>query len=277
MTQTRLPFNKNTRKTTRPFELVHTDICGPFPASYDGYKYFVTFTDDFTRFTCIFPMKNKSDLKDIFKRYSRRMKRQFGWRVKKVRSDNGGEYASNALDEFFSEEGIVWEPTVGYTPPENGVSERLQPNRTICEKLRTLSFESGLPIELWPNLIETATYLKNRSPTKALKGKTPYETLYKRKPDLSNLRVIGCKAWVAIPKEKLQKLDSRSAECRLIGYAASTQYILYQMDVREVIYSRDVVFDEGFGPRGGENEEEVDDIEVFRTNHELKFLIPDKL
>ena len=272
--QTRLPFNRNARRTKRPFELVHTDICGPFPQSYDGFKYFVTFTDDFSRFTCIFPMKNKSDLKDIFKRYSRRMKRQFGWRIKRLRSDNGGEYASNALDEFLSEEGIIWEATVGYTPPENGVSERL--NRTLCEKLRALLFESGLPIELWSNLVETATYLKNRSPTRALKGKTPYEFLYKRRPDLSNIKIIGCKSWVAIPKEKLQKLDSRSVECRLIGYAASTQYILYQVDIEKVIYSRDVIFDEGFGPRGDENEDflntEQVDFEVFRTDQELQFL-----
>jgi hypothetical protein len=39
-----------------------------------------------------------------------------------------------------------------------------------------------------------------------LKGKTPYEALYKRKPDLSNIKVIGCKSWVAIPKEKLQSI-----------------------------------------------------------------------
>ena len=171
------------------------------------------------------------------------MKRQFGWKLRRFRSDNGGEYASDALDHVLVEEGIIWEPTIGYSPSENGVSERL--NRTLCEKLRALLFESGLPIKLWSRLVETATYLKNRSPTKALGGKTPYEALYKRKPDLSNLTIIGSKAWVAIPHEKLQKLDARSAECRLIGYAASTQYILYQESVDEVIFSRDVVFEEG--------------------------------
>ena len=287
--QTRTPFNKKARRAGRPFELVHTDICGPFPESIDGYKYFVTFTDDYTRYSCTFLLKKKSDVLEAFKRYIRRMKRQFGWKLRRFRSDNGGEYASDALDHVLAKEGIIWEPTIDYSPSENGVSERL--NRTLCEKLRALLFESGLPLKLWSRLIETATYLKNRSPTKALGGKTPYEALYKRKPDLSNLTIIGSKAWVAIPLEKLQKLDARSAECRLIGYAASTQYILYQESVDEVIFSRDVVFEEGsFGTWGGEsrdaegvvnvesenqrvtvgNLDRNNEIEGFRTKQELE-------
>jgi len=284
--QTRQPYQRRARQSSRPFELVHTDICGPFPISIDSYKYFVTFTDDFTRFSNTFCLQTRDDVVKALRTYSRRMKRQFGWKLKKLRSDNAGEYASDVVDKIFSDEGIIWEPIVGYAHGENGVSERL--NRTLCEKLRALLFESGLPTTLWSRLIETATYLKNRSPTKPLGGKTPYEALYKRIPDLSNLRIIGSKAWVAIPLEKLQKLDARSAECRLIGYAASTQYILWQEDVNQVIFSRDVVFDEGLGPQGevvGESISSVEpgievevgternkEIEKFRTNQELQFL-----
>jgi hypothetical protein len=76
--QTRTPFNKKARRAGRPFELVNTDICGPFPESIGGYKYFVTFTDDYTRYSCTFLLKKKSDVLEAFKRYIRRMKRQFG-------------------------------------------------------------------------------------------------------------------------------------------------------------------------------------------------------
>jgi transposase InsO family protein len=217
--QTRTPFNKKARRAGRPFELVHTDICGPFPESIDGYKYFVTFTDDYTRYSCTFLLKKKSDVLEAFKRYIRRMKRQFGWKLRRFRSDNGGEYASDALDHVLAKEGIIWEPTIGYSPSENGVSERL--NRTLCEKLRALLFESGLPLKLWSRLVETATYLKNRSPTKALRGKTPYEALYKRKPDLSNLTIIGSKAWVAI---RTGYYIGRLAERALVSLARLQKY-----------------------------------------------------
>ena len=72
----------------------------------------------------------------------------------------------------------------------------------------------------------------------------PYEALFGEKPDLSNLRIIGCQAWALISKEKRSKFDLRFSDCRLLGYAASMQYILYEVDSGRVIFSCDVIFDE---------------------------------
>ena len=98
--------------------------------------------------------------------------------------------------------------------------------------IRTIFADSDLPISLWSELLETAAYLRNRSPTKHLsdKNQTPFEALYSEKPDLTHLRIIGCQAWALISKEKCSKFDLRSSNCTLLGYAASTQYILYEMD-----------------------------------------------
>ncbi|GJV95272.1 retrovirus-related pol polyprotein from transposon RE2 [Tanacetum coccineum] len=46
---TRLPFNSSLSKTNQAFELIHSDVWGPFPSSLDGFKYFVTFIDDFSK------------------------------------------------------------------------------------------------------------------------------------------------------------------------------------------------------------------------------------
>lgn len=137
---------------------------------------------------------------------------------------------------------MVWEPTVAYNPHENGVAERV--NRILLEMIRSMLADSDLPPAVWPELLDTAVYLRFRIPNKHLKGKTPYEALTGKKPDLSHLRIIGCPAWALIPDEKRSKLDFKTSERRLLGYAASTQYILYELDSERIIYSRDVVFDE---------------------------------
>ena len=230
------------RHSNEPFDLVHTDICQPLIPGYDGSRYFVTFTDDYTRVTFVKRLKKRSELYEAFKSFCRLIKTQFNVTVKRIRSDN--EYNSNRLQKFMDKEGMLWEPTVAYNPHENGVSERV--NRTLLDKIRSILADSDLPRNLWPELLETAAYLKMRTPTRFLKNLTPFERLFNRKPDLSHLRVIGCQAWAQIPEEKRSgdKLDFRSQDCRLIGYAASTQFVLYEMESKRIIYSRDVVFDE---------------------------------
>jgi len=95
--------------------------------------------------------------------------------------------------------------------------------------------DSDLPQTLWPELIDTAAYLKNRSPMKHLKGKTPHEALHDVKPNLSHLKIISCPCWALIPKEKRDKLDFKSKECQLLEYETSTQFILYDVEDKRVI------------------------------------------
>jgi hypothetical protein len=156
--------------------------------------------------------------------------------IKTFVSDNAGEiYASAKLQDQFDEDGTIWAPTVAYNPQENGVSERL--NRTLLSKLRAMLVESNLPKEIWTELLDTATYLKNRTPTQLLE-ETPYEKLHGMKPDLSHLRTIGTLAWAMIPSEKqLEKLEERSKECKPLGYDGNSQYILYEIESGKVIWS----------------------------------------
>ncbi|KAB2603446.1 hypothetical protein D8674_004451 [Pyrus ussuriensis x Pyrus communis] len=58
----RLPFSFRIDKCTSLFEKIHTDIWGPSPVkSSERYRYYVTFLNEYTRYTWIFPLCNKSD------------------------------------------------------------------------------------------------------------------------------------------------------------------------------------------------------------------------
>eukprot|EP00253_Pinus_taeda_P015360 PITA_15360 len=99
--------------------------------------------------------------------------------------------------------------------------------------------------EFWAEVVETACYLVNRTPSSALEDKTPQEVCNGRKPSLSHLRVFGCDAYVHVPKEKRTKLDSKSEKCIFIGYKHGLKgYKLWNPVTRKDVCSRDVVFHE---------------------------------
>ena len=93
--------------------------------------------------------------------------------------------------------------------------------------------------------LATAVYLRNRSPTKAISGLTPYEGWTGRKPAVNHLRVFGCVAYAHIAKELRRKLDSKAKRSILLGYGTTVKgYRLYYPQEKCVFFSRDVVFDE---------------------------------
>jgi transposase InsO family protein len=99
------------------FELIHTDICGPFPnEAYGGSKYFLTVIDDFSRFSWVFFLKRKSDTSITLRAFFSHGERQFGKKIKQISSDNGGEYISNELNDFFLTSGVIHELTPPYSP-----------------------------------------------------------------------------------------------------------------------------------------------------------------
>ena len=91
----------------------------------------------------------------------------------------------------------------------------------------------------------TTVFILNRVPTKALKGKTPFEAWYGRKPSMSFLRTFGCIGHVRKTKSVLTKLEDRSTPMVLLGYEEGTKvYRLYDPRGGKVVVSRDVMFDE---------------------------------
>ena len=105
-------------------------------------------------------------------------------------------------------------------------------------------FDSRLSRYLWSELLHTKVYQKNRSPTSRLKGITPYEAWTAEKPYLGHMRIIGCVAWVHIPKEKRRKLDERSKKCYLVGYEGTNIFRVWNPATGKVERVSHIDFDE---------------------------------
>ena len=134
------------------------------------------------------------------------------------------------------------EITAHYSPEQNGVAERA--NRTILERTKAILADTEFPKKLWMEIASTVVYLKNRSPTSSLDGKTPYEAWHGKKPDLSHLQMISRTAYVHVSKDTRRKLDFNSRECRLVGYGGTNQWRAWDEEKEDVVVSRDVIFDE---------------------------------
>ena len=243
--QTRQPSHEPSDKDNKPLDLIHSDTSGQIsPTSTGGANYYATFTDDATKMSCIAPMETKSaaEMLEKFKEFKAEVENQLGRKIKRLRTDGGGEY-KKAFGKYLKEQGIVHEKTVPYSPDQNGVSERV--NRTIMDRARAILAETGLPKILWMEIAAAVVYLKNRSPTRSLKGKTPYEAWFGRKPDLSHLKILGTPTYIHVPEEKRVKLDSHSHVGQLVGYGdTANQYRVWDHIRKDVVVARDVIFDE---------------------------------
>lgn len=248
--QVRASFPKNgALRATDLLELIHSDVCEITDSpSWSNHKYFVTFIDDKSRFTFVSLLQTKDQVFEKFKDYKTLVEKQLGKQIKILRSDNGGEYCNKAFDEFLTSHGILRQLSVAHTPEQNGVAERA--NRTLMEKVRAMLDEAGLNIRYWGEALMTAVYLKNISPTKAVEGMVPYQAWTGEKPNLENLRIFGCCAYVHVPKRDSKKLGNRGRKCIFVGYDEESKgYKLVDINQpRKVFVERSVEFLEHIYP-----------------------------
>ncbi|XP_070007719.1 uncharacterized protein [Nicotiana sylvestris] len=115
---------------------------------------------------------------------------QFNKIVKMVRFNNGTEFLNSVCRTVLNNLGILHQTTCAYSPQHNGVVERK--HRHLLEITRALRFQAHIPIKFWGYCVITAAYLINRLPSSVLKGCSPYELLYNRKPQLGHLKTSGC-------------------------------------------------------------------------------------
>ena len=82
-----------------------------------------------------------------------------------------------------------------------------------------------LPLKFWAEVVSTAAYLRNQSPTVQLKEKTPFECFHKRKPEFGHLKVFGCNSYVHVPEQKRNKLDKMAIKCIFVSYSQKIQIL----------------------------------------------------
>ncbi|GJV87666.1 retrovirus-related pol polyprotein from transposon TNT 1-94 [Tanacetum coccineum] len=184
-----LPFSNSISSSTAPFDIVHSDVWGPSSVSTKGgSKYYVSFIDGFTRYTCIYLMKRRFDFLTVFKEFKAFVKTQHRAVIKCFRCDLGGEYTSNEFVGLLRSDGTIYQTSCTDTPQQDG------------HKMG----EAFL----------TATYVINRIPTAHNSGLSPFEKLYGTLPDYSSLRVFG--SYV-----ERTKLSAKSTLWVFLGYGVS--------------------------------------------------------
>ncbi|XP_071741389.1 uncharacterized protein [Rutidosis leptorrhynchoides] len=109
--------------------------------------------------------------------------------------------------------GIIHQTTIPYTPQQNGVVERK--HRHLLNVARSLMFQVGIPLNMWPECVLTATYLINRTPSKILAGKSPFEMVHGFEPNLSHLKNFGCLVFSKVLNES-DKFSSKSEKAVFI-------------------------------------------------------------
>ena len=210
------------RRASSPLELVHSDLAGPVdPPARDGFRYAISFVDDYSGAIFVYFLRQKSDASRALAKFLADTS-QYG-SVKRLRSDNGGEFLSTEFEELLVKSHIKHEMSAPYSPHQNGTAERAW--RSLFEMARCLLLESNLPKSLWTYAVMTATQIRNRC-YNSRTGKTPYESLTGIKPNLSGMHIFGtvCYAY----EQNQRKLDPRCTKGVFVGYDKySPAYLVY--------------------------------------------------
>ena len=161
---------------------MHSDVYGPMSIqARGGYEYFITFTDDYSRFGYVYLMKRKSEAFEKFKEFRVEVENQLSKRTNAIQSDRDGEYLLGDFKDYLTENGIISQLTAPGTPHQNDVAERR--NRTLLDMVRSMMSYSTLPISFWGYALNAAMYLLNLVPSKSV-PKTPVELWNGCKPSM---------------------------------------------------------------------------------------------
>ncbi|PKU71759.1 Retrovirus-related Pol polyprotein from transposon TNT 1-94 [Dendrobium catenatum] len=235
-------FNKSFSVTTAPFDLLHTDVWGPASVpSVEGFRYYIVFVDDYTRFSWLYFMHTKQEVLSKFQSLCNYIKTQFNSTPKTLRSDGGGEFIGNSFKSFLQQHGIQQQFSCPHTPEQNGLAERK--HRHLLDLTRALLHASNLPHKFWADATSTAHYLINRLPSKSISLQIPFQRLHGKSPTYTHLRTFGCLCFPWMKSYAPNKFAPRSQECIFLGYSPQHKgYKCYILKTGKSLISRHVVF-----------------------------------
>lgn len=241
----KLSFAKSTITLTRPLQVIYSDVWTSPVYSIVGYKYYVIFVDYFTKYTWCYPLKQKYDVKDIFKRFKIIVEKHFDNSIKTFYFDNRGEFI--ALRDFLSINDIAHLTTPPHTPEHNGLSERKHLH--IVETGLALLSNASIPLQHWSYAFTTVVYLINKMPTPTLQNHSPYEKLFNSSPNYLKLKIFGCLCYPWLKLYTSHKLESNFKPCIFLGYSTSqSAYICLDPQTSHISVSRHVRFIESIYP-----------------------------
>ena len=210
------------KRATSRLELVHCDLSGPIdPVARDGFRYSISFVDDYTGTVVVYFLKNKSDTVAATQKFLADTS-PYG-RVKCIRTDNGTEFTGKSFKSLLLKNLIKHEFSSPYSPHQNGTVERSW--RSLFDMARCILLSADLPKTLWTYAVRTSAYIRNRCYNPRT-GKTPYELFTDKKPNLNNMHIFGTICYSYVHQKK--KLDPRSKKGIFLGYdGQSPAYLVY--------------------------------------------------
>ena len=240
--QIALPFNNNVSHDLSSFDLIHSDVWGPYPISTPGGShYFVIFMDDFSRYTWIYLFKNRFELYHIYRDFTKMIETQFSKPIKVFRSDNAQEYIAHEFTSILHQFGIVPHSFCAGISQQNGKAERKL--RHILDVVHANTIIASTPSQFWGEDALTTIYTINRCPSPIVQNQTLYDLLFGSSPSYDLLRVFGCVCFVLLHDHERNKLRSRSRLCCFLGYGISQKgYRCYDPISKRLRVSRHVVF-----------------------------------
>lgn len=218
----KLSFSTSSITSTRPLEVVFTDVWSSPILSNDQFKYYLVLVDHYTKYTWLYPLKLKSQVKEIFVAYKELVENRFQTKIGILFSDNGGEFI--ALRAYLQSQGISHLTSPPHTPKHNGVAERK--HRYVVETGLMLLSQASMPKIYWSFAFAAAIYLINRMPTPNLNFNSPYEKLFGKAPNYDRLRIFGCLCFPWLRPYTNHKLDDRSKPCVFLEYSTSQRAYL---------------------------------------------------
>jgi hypothetical protein len=259
---------KSIMSTSKAFELLNMDLFGPTTyTSIGGYKYGFVIMDDYTRYTWVVFLVDKSDVFATLKSFVKRIHNEFETTIKRVRSDNGSEFKNTRIDELCDDFGIRHQFLAKYTPQSIGLVERK--NRTLIDMARSMLSEYNVSQSFWVKAINTACYCSNRLYCHPFKEKTPYELLNGRKPNITYFLVFGCKCYILKKSNRLSKFDKKCDEGFLLGYSTTSKaYKVWNLASSTLEEVYDFKFDETKGSQ--DENENLDDVRGIQLSNAMK-------
>ncbi|GKA90234.1 putative ribonuclease H-like domain-containing protein, partial [Tanacetum coccineum] len=188
-------------------------------------------------------LRSKDEAPEFIIKFLKMIQVRLNETVRNIRRDNGTKFVNQTLRNYYEDVDISHKTSVARTPQLNGVVNRQ--NYTLVEVAHAMLIYVKAPLFMWAEVVATTCYTQNCFLIRLHYGKTPYELLHDRKPDLSYLHVFGALCYPTNDSEDLGKLKAKADVGIFIGYApAKKAYRIYNRRTRRIMETIHVDFDE---------------------------------
>lgn len=216
--------------------------------AYNGHQWISHFNDYKSKAVLVYTHPKKSDAILIIEAVNKMIRIRFDKAVNFLQTDDEqalSQAVGSPYHDLKRKYGFVSEPSAPYSKQQNGASERS--GGILTMKARALKLAASIPRKYRPEIYIATAYILNRTPTKALNWKTPFEMIIGKKPSIGHMRAYGCKCYPLRGEStypKLQRLEPRAYIGYLIGYDGTNIYRVWIPSRHRIIRVRDVTFKE---------------------------------